>query len=157
MQGIRQYLLSIVTASLISALAIAFVGKKGLYSAVTKLLAGLFLSITVIAPWTNLEINDISSYFDSMEFDAVCAVAEGEHMAETATGTIIKEQTEAYILEKASAIGISVEVVVMFADTSPLLPHTVIITGNASPYEKQVLQLYITEKLGIPKERQSWI
>lgn len=157
MDDIRQYLLSVVSAAVISALAINVIGKKGIYASVVKLLAGLFLSITVISPWAKLQIGDLSSYLDNLELDAADVIAKGEYMAADAAGTIIKDQLEAYILDKASAIGIQVKVEVVLTDTDPPVPCSVTISGAASPYAKQRLQQMIADELGIPKENQSWM
>lgn len=157
MDDIRQYLLSVVSAAVISALAINVIGKKGIYASVVKLLAGLFLSITVISPWAKLQIGDLSSYLDNLELDAADVIAKGEYMAADAAGTIIKDQLEAYILDKASAIGIQVKAEVVLTDTDPPVPCSVTISGAASPYAKQRLQQMIADELGIPKENQSWM
>lgn len=157
MEGIRQYLLSIVAAALISTLAISLIGKKGLYSAIVKLLAGLYLSITVISPWTKLQFADLSAYLNGLELDATDVIAEGEYMASEAVSSIIIKHVEAYILDKASALDLQIEVEITLTDADPPSIHTVIIKGSASPYAKQQLQQIIAEDIGVPKENQSWI
>ena len=157
MEDIRQYLLSIVAAAIVSALAINMIGKKGIYTTVVKLLAGLFLSITIISPWTKLQLQDLSSYFSDLELDAEDIVSEGEDMAVSATASIIKEQVTAYILDKASSLGLNLEVEVTMTESSPPVPSAVALKGTASPYAKQHLQQIITDELGIPEENQSWI
>lgn len=156
MEGIRQYLLSVVAASLIAGLVIRIVGKKGAHATVTKLLIGLFLSITVISPWTKLQIGDLSNYLSKLETDASDIVANGEAIAIDDTAAIIKDSLEAYILDKASSLALVIEVDVNLTLTNPPQIDSVEITGAASPYARQRLQQILSEELGIPRECQSW-
>ena len=95
--------------------------------------------------------------FFRLELDAEDIVSEGEDMAVSATASIIKEQVTAYILDKASSLGLNLEVEVTMTGSSPPVPSAVALKGTASPYAKQRLQQIITDELGIPEENQSWI
>jgi hypothetical protein len=70
--------------------------------------------------------------------------------------TIIKENLEAYILDKASALQLDVDVDIVLTEDLPPAPDSVTIIGNASPYNKQVFQAFLVEEIGIPKEQQIW-
>lgn len=156
MDSIRAYLISVVCAAIISALVVHVVGKKDAQSAVVKLLAGLFLSITVISPWTKLRLQDISSYFDGFGIDAEQTVSEGTATANSAAAAIIKERTEAYILDKAATFDASLTVEVILSESTPPVPCDVVISGTVAPYAKQQLQHIIENDLAIPKENQVW-
>lgn len=157
MEDIRQYLLSIVAAALICALIVNLVGKEGILLSVIKLLCGLFLVYTILSPWTKIQIPGLSSYFSDLRLDASRAVDEGKESALQASATLIKQQVEAYILDKALSLDmdISIEVVMDNADTQS--PTGVRIKGTVSPYAKQRLTQIISDELGIPKENQVWI
>lgn len=157
MEGISQYLLSVIAAAIISGIAVNIFGKKGLYASAVKLIAGLFLVVTVMSPWTKLQFEDISSYFLDMQTDADLIVEEGEEIAVEAAVAIIKEEVEAYILDKACSLDVDIEVNVTFDTSDPLLPNAITIKGTASPYVKRQLQQMISDDLGIPKENQAWI
>ncbi len=157
MGGISQYLLSVVAAATVSGIAVSLFGKKGLCASVVKLIAGLYLVMTVISPWTKLRFDNISSYLTDMQSDAAMIVDDGEQMAADAAAAIIKEQVEAYILDKAHSMDLDIELEVTFADEDPLVPSAITIWGAASPYARQQLQKMISEDIGIPKEKQSWM
>ena len=157
MEDIRQYLLSVIAASIISALAIRISGKTGAFVSVVKLLAGIFIIITVIAPWTKLKLNDLSSYFSDLQLQASDAAQLGESLAVDAKTSIIRTQIEAYILDKASVLDLNIEDEVIVTGTEPLQPESVTIKGTVSPIGKQRLGQIIADELGIPKEKQLWI
>lgn len=156
MEALRQYLLSIIGASIIAALLIRITDGKGSYSAIARLLTGIFLSITVLSPIAKIRIADISSYIDSFEFHAADAVSSGEQWSVSQMHTIIKSQTEAYILEKAQSLGAELSVQVSLSDANPPVPVAADISGDIDPFTKQRLQRIIMDELGISKENQVW-
>ena len=156
MDAIRAYLLSVIGAAIISALSINFLGKNDAQSAIIKLLAGLFLSITVISPWTRIRLNNISSYFESLKVNADDVVSSGTAVADTALDQIIKERTETYILDKASSYTANINVDVTLSKSTPRTPESVVIYGTVAPYVKQQLQKVMEDDLAIPKENQYW-
>ena len=155
MDSVRQSILSIVSASIICAIILSLTKKKQSLAAVSKLLTGLFLTITVISPWTDFSLGSIAGYWESIELDANGIAAYGESIAEESKEAIIKDKAQAYILDKATTLGLCVEAQVEVMDS--LEPSKVIISGDASPYARNQLQQFIEEKLGIPKEMQSWM
>ncbi len=156
MEYIKQYLLSVISASIICALAMRISGKNKLQSAVIKLLAGVFLSITVIAPWTYIRLQDVTSYFSSMQTDADRIAAQGNEYASNEIISIITQETEAYILDKASVLGLSIKAEIVLNECEPFAPRAVTIYGSASPYAKLRLEQIIENDLGIQKENQVW-
>lgn len=157
MENIRTYLLSVVSAAIICALVMGIVGNKSSYSKVVKLLSGLFLSITVISPWTNINIGDMTAYFSGLQADASHLTTEGSMIANTAAASIIIDQAEAYILDKAASLGVDLDVEVSLTNDTPPVPESVIISGTIAPYTKKQLEEIIANDLAIPKEKQSWI
>lgn len=154
--SLRGYLLTVVTAAIISGIAINLSGKKGLHGAIIKLLSGLFLSITVISPLAKIQLDNFSSYLSGIETDASAIISNAEKDANTAKTEIIKQQVETYILDEASRLGLELDVTVSFSEDTSLQPHAVCISGAISPYKKQKLQTIIQEDLGIPEEQQMW-
>lgn len=156
MNGVRQYIISVIAAALICSIVNCLLVKKSTYATVIKLICGLFLTMTVVGPLTNLELTDISSYINEFSIDAQALVDAGSQAAETEKKQIIKEKTEAYILDKAASLGLSVTVDVMLeSDVNPL-PSEVKISGAASPYAKRALTQYITETFSVAEEDQIW-
>lgn len=156
MEGIRQYLLTIVAAAIVCSVVTNIVGKNGANAAVVKLLTGLFLAVTVISPWTKMQIIDFSAYADGLSAQAEDAAAYGESIANEEMSAIIKSRTEAYILDKAASLGLDLTVEVTVSGSNPPQPYTVTIHGAAAPYAKQQLQNMIANDLGIPEENQLW-
>ena len=155
-EDIRQYILSVVAAASICAIIGSVVGKKGSYGEIIKLLCGLFVLITAIAPWANIQIRQIGSFIESINEESLQAVNEGHLFTQQATAQIIKEQTEAYIMERAVSLGLDLHIEVTLDNAQPPQPSAVKIKGAASPFARQTLSRYICEDLGIPEEKQAW-
>lgn len=87
--------------------------------------------------------------------DAEDAAAMGENLARDSMADIIKEETEAYILDKAADLHANLRVEVAVGEDN--LPAAVTIFGEASPYARRQIQAMIANDLGISKENQKWI
>lgn len=156
MESIKEYLLSITAAAIICSIIVGLIEKKGANSTIIRMLCGLFLAVTVVSPWVNIQLNDLSGYWEGLGLAAENAIDEGVVMANKATADIIKTKSEAYILDKASLWELSIEVEVTVSDSDPPSPYQVRIRGTVSPYAKTRLQEVIAKDLGIPEDRQIW-
>lgn len=156
MDGIRQYLLSVTAAAILCAIVKALTDKKGAPTTLIKLISGIFLAITVFAPLTNIDLSNLTDYMKSFTVDADTAAAVGTDYAREETAAIIKAQTEAYILDKASSLGADLQVSVTLSDDTLPVPCAVVITGGIAPYAKERLTRYITDDLNIPEAQQTW-
>lgn len=156
MDGIREYLLQIVSTAMLCGLVTGLVGKKGALGATLKLLTGIFMIFTVVSPFATIRVQNFSDFLDELSANSEDIVANGEAMAGDALAAIIKSETEAYILDKAEFYGaeLSVEVSVTCSDYP--VPCAVNINGNISPYGRRQLQKLITDELGIELEDQTW-
>jgi len=150
----KDYLFSITTAAMICGIPVVILGKKGGSVAVINLICGLFLTFTVIRPIVNIRINDLSIFAEDISSSAENAVADGERMAEKTMTEIIKARTQTYILDKAAALGLTMEVEV---NLDGMIPTSVILKGSVSPYNKAQLTTQIAHELGISPEDQQWI
>lgn len=157
MDRIRSYLLSVIIAALICSIVAALPGKNAALSAMRKTLCGVFISVTLISPLTNLRMPDLNQYLDAFHADAAEAVFLGQTMSQETADRLIKEQTAAYILDKAKDMGATLEVTVAISEESPRVPCSVTIRGMVSPYLRQKLTEVIEQELGIHREDQHWI
>ena len=157
MDGIRQYLLSVIAAAIISGIAVSFIRKKGTLSAMVKLICGLFMVITVISPLANIDLTDFGDFTAGISLDAQAAVDTGEALADQQLRVNITEQTQAYIQKRAQELGADVTVDVELTGGDPPIPSAVLIVGSVSPYVKRVLSEYIENNLAIPEEKQVWM
>ena len=155
MSHLGDYVLSVISASVISAIVCSFFGEKGGISSVLRVICGLFLTFVVINPLVTLDFSRIYNYLDSFNLEGLDAASAGENMAGEAEGNIIKSRVQAYILDKADSFGTSLEVEVILDQDH--IPVSVELQGNISPYTRAQLTEIIEEDLGIPKEHQLWI
>lgn len=155
MEDVRAYLLAVSGAGLLCGIVNRFLGKKET-AEIARVITGLFLVLTIMQPLGKINVD----YFKDISFqiseDADDAVALGVTGYENAMVKIIKEETGAYILEKAKALGAHIEVAVEVSDDDIPVPVGVCVTGTVAPYVKSQLQTVIEQQLGISKENQQW-
>ena len=156
MEGVRQYILTVIAAAILCSIICSLVVGKGTYTAVLKVICGLFLTITIMSPVINIEIIDLEEYFKGLQFEADAVVDEGQMIAHNEKIALMQQNLEAFLLEKAKAIDLEISADITIDDET-CLPSAVTIWGDVSPYSKQILSQFIEENLGIPEEDQSWI
>ncbi len=154
MEALREYLLSVTTAAIVCALVRRLLAGKGSAETMGKILAGIFMALTVLSPLTQLRLPQLSEL--PISADAQQAVQAGEESARKALAERITAGAEAYILEKAAAMQATLTVEVELSDDPIPVPSRVYLQGNIAPYAKQKLQTMIREDLGIDKENQVW-
>lgn len=154
MEALRAYLLSVTAAAVICGIVSRLLGKKGTPAALGNLMCGVFLTLAVMQPLSRFR----GSLNIPMEFSSKAeqAAALGQTEAKKAMASIIKEKSEAYILEKAARYQADLTVVVTVSDDEIPQPESVRLRGAVSPNIKALLQSIIAESLGIPKEKQVW-
>lgn len=153
MDVIKEYLISVCIAAIICGILIKLTEEKGSTGALVKLLCGLFMLITTLSPIIKLPVYEFQNFFDQLAVEAEHAASIGQTAANEEIDHIVADRTKAYILEKASALGVTLDVEVVLKDS---IPATVRISGAASPYAKHLLSKYISEHLGITAEDQQW-
>lgn len=156
MDQLRSYLLSITGAAVISAIILQITGNKSATGKILKIVTGLFMSVTLLSPLIRFRLRDMEQYIDDFRLSSEYAVGQGMQMAGEELSHIIKEQTESYILDEASKMGMEMSVEVKLSDSNPPQPCFVILQGAVSPYQKKYLSQHITDKLGISQENQQW-
>lgn len=156
MDDIRSYLLSVIAASVICSVALNLIDKKSAHYAVIKLLTGVFLSITVIAPLTGIEFTDLSAYFENVALEGERISKQGIETATDFAVSSISEQLEAYILDKAYSLGVDAEVEVELSEDESLSLSAVKVSGAISPYAKSKLQQIICDDLGLSEDQLIW-
>lgn len=157
MDSIRQYLLSLVVSAIICAIAKSVTSEKTFTGGITRLIAGIIMTLTVLSPVITINIADLPILTTDLTDEAAAAAAAGKEMASSEMNSIIIQQTQAYILDKAADFGAALEVEVLMPQDSSSLPIGVILNGNVSPYAKTQLQRIIAEDIQITKENQQWI
>lgn len=156
MDGIRQYLLSVVAAALLCTVVTNILGKKGMLSAAVKLIAGIFMAATIAAPLVKLQVDNLIDFTGDYLEDSRYITAQGQEMVRESLVQGIKAQTAAYILDKAESLGADLCVEVSVSEDELPVPNSVQISGNISPYGKSVLSAWMQNDLGIPVGEQIW-
>lgn len=151
MNAVSGYLMKVICAAIVCALVGAIAGD-GPGQRVRKLIAGVFLALTVLSPMGETELPRIDT--DRLNADAQAAVRDGTDQAELARNDIISEACEAYILNKADELGLQMQVRVTLDEEG--LPASAELTGKASPLERETLSSCIARDLGLGKEAQIW-
>ena len=157
MEEIGQYLLRLTAAALVCGIATAFLGAKGAFGGVIKLLAGIYLTLHIVSPWVQLRLDvwaDLSGNFTTA---AGQFSAQGQNTAREAMAERITQQTQAYILDKARSLDAELTVDVFLGDGAIPVPIGVRLEGNISPYARKLLSQMLKDDLGIPAEEQIWI
>ena len=157
MELVREYICSVIIAAMICALIKSIFATGGHYK-VLSLLCGLFLSVTILSPFTLIRWDSWFRKITDYELsDGTEASFTGEKYRREAMSAIIKERTEAYIFDKAAQWNESAQVCVSLQNDDIPVPVAVEIRGAFSPYARQQLASMLEKELGIAKENQLWI
>ena len=154
MEGVSRYLLSISAAAIICGIAKATVDEKSAGGAMIRLIAGLIMTFTVISPVVEIDFGDIPALSSGISYDAEVVSEAGKEMALQEINSIISDELEAYILDKAASVGANIRVELRL---DGYVPAAVTIHGTVLPAAKQRLQKIFETELGIAKENQQWI
>ena len=155
MESLQRYIVSVCGAAIVvSVIQVLLPKDNGLFR-IVKIVCGLFLTVTMLSPMLRDRVLDMSILKGNWSDSADQFIDSGTKMAMDQKNAIIKQRTQAYILEKAESMGLSISTEVTL-DPESNQPGCVVLTGNLTPYEKSVLSQYIQQNLAIPKERQQW-
>lgn len=136
-------------------LVLSIGGSSGSGGRIRKMLCGMFMALIAISPlrsmdFTNLD-NPLSDYNTLARAASDCGITQ----AHDAMISIISEQAAAYILDKAEALGASVEVDIE-VDPESFQPVFATVRGPVTPYEKEVISGFLKEDLLIERSAQRW-
>ena len=156
MIAVQNALFRVVAAALAVSLISVIPMKRSLRRVISAG-CGALLLLTVLTPLLRLRDVDPRDYLSQFEIDDSLidgALRDGQ----TRARALIKEQTEAYIWDKAAAMGAEVRAQVTLAALSEhySYPYAVTLTGRWTASQRQALSGYIAQTLGIPPERQTW-
>lgn len=154
MIGFRQYLLRVISISLLCSILplIAGSGNKKML----RLICSICLTIVIIGPV--LDLDSELSVNDLFPDGAAHSIAEqGKLHSIDAMAAIIKENTEAYILDKAELLGAQLHITVEVYGEEVPVPVSAILRGDITWDQRTQLEEILAGELGIPKEAQQWI
>lgn len=155
--AVGTYLLSVAAAALFAALTQSLLPKGGVRR-VAGFVGGLVLILAVVSPLAGLEYADLARSMAQIRIETE-QMQTGVHTGNREIlSEIIKQRCEAYILEKARNLGLSLEVTVTLEEdgTYPY-PAGVILKGSFSQTQRAALTAEISQNLAIPARQQEWI
>ena len=153
MTFLRSWLLSVTACAVLISIA-QQLANDGAMKKIVRFVGGMVLMLAMLRPLLSLSFDlpalDGESYREAVEALKETLSAEQED----ALRERIAAQTQAYIEDKASSLGLSVraEVQTALRDGVPF-PDSVTLYGENSA----ALSAYIVQELGIAEENQLWI
>lgn len=121
------------------------------------LLGGIYITVVIVGGIRQLDYNKLMEQLDITYTGASEYALEGKNQARSAMEQIIKQNCEAYILDVAEQMDVTVTVDVFFSDEEVPVPEKIMVYGSVSPYAKTKLSAIITEDLGLDRGSQVWI
>ena len=156
MQQIREYILGIIAAAFVCGIVLCF-AEKSREGPLLKLICGLVLTFSLVKPILNIRLGDWTSLGIDFQTEAWEAAEDGRQRGEDTLRKLIKQETEAYIMDKAKEMDLEIRVTVTLSDQALPSPVAASIEGVLPPYGKAKLSQILLKELGIPKENQKWI
>lgn len=158
MGAVRGWLLAVIGASLICALADALM-PPGAVRRVGKLACGLVLLAAVLSPLTRLDIADGQRWLEDYLASLDNREAELTETVNSQMKVIIEQEYAAYIVDKAAELGwtCTARVACERSEEGLYLPVRTEVTGPQTAGVPAQLVRSIAEDLGVPEEAQVYI
>ncbi len=149
---------AIAGAALICAAATALT-PKGKVKNVLKFVCGIVLITAMINPIIKQDFPSMSLDMSKYRKDADEIIGSAEEKENNLSRSIIENELQAYILDKAVSLNTelsSVQVSAKWGDDGCWYPYEVYITANIPKREQSLISNSIEAELGVPNERQYW-
>ena len=156
MHAIGKYLFAVIAVSLLISILKTFVPTKGIVGSVMKLVCGTIIAYVLIIPFTDFCVFDLQSFYNGIRSDAASVTKIGEEHTKAELSKCIEENAVTYILDKASAMALDLDIQLQLSNDTIPCPEELKIVGNASPYAKKQLIQAICRDLGIGEEHIKW-
>ena len=154
MKMLPEIILKIVAVFLICGALSQFSGNTG--KKILRLSGGVIVTVLLLQAFLRMEPDVFLNQMLPDLHAAQEAVDAGVKMAEDSKSDIIKEACEAYILDKAEVLGLSLSVEVVLEEKDLQAPAEVYLMGTWNQVQRQQLSVLIAQELGIPEVAQHW-
>ena len=157
MMDFRAYLIRLTAAAVLGAIVRRLAPAGGAGRA-ARLGAGLLVLLTAFSPLASFNTASAAQELARQGYADPLTTVEFSKNVNDLLSELITEQTEAYILDKARELGLSltVEVTAQVEETYPV-PYAVKLRGSPTAAQKAALSSAIAADLKIPEERQEWL
>lgn len=151
------YLIRLTAAAILGALVERLAPKGGAGRA-ARLAAGLLVLITAFGPVAELDTLAAAEHLARSAYADPLTTEELSRAGNTLLSSLISQQAEAYILDKARQSGLELEVQVETRDQEGYpVPWRATLAGSTDAVRRTDLAAVIAQDLGIPEERQEWL
>ncbi len=153
----KTYLLRLTAAAILAALIRKLAPKSGAGRG-ARLGAGLLVLVCIASPLGELNLAAAAQELAQNGFTQWRKADEVDQQANEMLEELISDAAQSYILDKAQAMGVSLEteVTLRLQNRYPV-PWSVTIRSSASQTQRETLTEEIARDLGIPAERQEWL
>ena len=156
MENIRQYIFSLVCMAILCGIIPGFFDSSSTQKKLLQFATGLLMMVVAISPLIDKEKLQFQWQFGDFTKEAQLVLSTGQEQADGMLRQIISQQTQAYILDKATSMGAELSVEVMLSDDEMPTPESVVLTGTASPYVRtQVTNMIVTD-LAVSEDKIQW-
>ncbi len=157
MGNITRYLVAVTAGAALCAVIRRLAGVSAGNQKIIHLITGVFLALAVISPLKYVDLDMLPTIGEDFRLEAEHAAAMGEAASREQMCAIIKEETQAYILDKALDLNAQIQVEVFVSEEDIPVLRGVTVKGNISPYAKKRLMSILEKDLGLSEEAQTWI
>lgn len=153
MEQVRQWLLRVTCVALMAALADGMM-PKGAVRQVGRLVCALVLLCVVLRPILQVRVPSPNRLVSDIGAELRREKGQLEQTGEEMLKTLIERECEAYIVDKAAALGVQCQAKVecVLDEASLWLPCRADIIGQMSGEQQQRLSMQIEKELGISPE-----
>lgn len=158
MGALRSWLLAVIAVSLLCAAADALM-PAGAVKRVGRLVCGLMLMGAILSPVAGLDLDMGQQWLEDYLSGLHGREEELEETVNSQMKVIIEQEYAAYIVDKAAELGwtCAARVECRTSEDGLYLPDRTQVIGALTEEERARLAHVISEDLGVPKSKQSYI
>jgi len=153
MEGWKEYVLEILTVSLCCRILQQILPEHG-GEELLHLVSGVLLTVVLLQPLTKLRLNDFLDLQQYLPESPDYLLAAGKETADVVKRQYINDRYEAYILDKAKAMGADILPEIQIDSSG--IPVAAQIQGCMDPQIQNQLEKILITDMGITKENQQW-
>lgn len=157
-EALRAWLNAVIYTGVICGIALMITPGGRVKKALT-VLCGAAMCVAFISPLAGIDLDGYSETLAGFKLEAEAFAAQGESYSKNLNRTIIEDECEAYILDKAENLGVQldeVEVLAVWSDEGYWYPSEAAIKGSLNQAQRERMSAYIEAELGISTDKQQW-
>ena len=157
-EALRAWLNAVIYTGVICGIALMITPGGRVKKALT-VLCGAAMCVAFISPLAGIDLDGYSETLAGFKLEAEAFAAQGESYSKNLNRTIIEDECEAYILDKAEKLGVQldeVEVLAVWSDEGYWYPSEAAIKGSLNQDQRERMSAYIEAELGISTDKQQW-